>query len=784
MPNVARFTVLRTRQTEAEAKAGDEAKDADEDRGTKATTNSPFVERPPVEEAVRAVAEQRNMQGGCAFLSPTQNSESLPNHVELINIVDSQIHNEVSELALSAPPPLSHTTAGRVANCLPNWEIITKDPLILTQVRGVQLDLITPPVQRKPPNWPPSSPSEQVLMDTEIQKLLDKGAIIQTSPTNGQFLSHLFLRKKKDGSYRPIINLKGLNKFIKYQHFKMENIPMLSQLTQRADWCVKIDLKDAYFCIAIAPQHRKLLRFQWKNKTFQFQTLPFGLGSAPRTFTKMMKPIVSLLRRIGVRMLIYLDDLIILNQSRERLLKDRDSTIWMLQCLGLVINTEKSVLEPTRKLEYLGFMLDTMSLTLSLSDTKLASLQSECRALAQTETTTVRELASLIGKLAATKLAVLPAPLHFRHLQMHAARELLKSGHSYETIITITPQCKSDLRWWIDHLGSWNGKSLLTPAPDLTITSDASKEGWGATTNSSQVQGRWSATETTLHINVLELTAAGLALRAFTKQITNQHVHLRLDNSTAVALIMKMGTTRSPALLQVAQQIWDYALQKQITLTAEHLPGVTNTTADRLSREFQDSSSWKLDRSTFDLLQQTRGPWEVDMFADRLTHQLPKYMSWKADPGSIQTDAFQIQWGRIQGYAFPPFCLIDRCLAKVQKDRATITIVTPTWQSQVWYPTLLQLSIRHPILLPNQRNLLTDGRGNSHPLTQDGSLSLAAWTVSGITSLRQDFLRSLPPYYFRDGGAARNPLTVPPGTNGVAGVTASRLIHFKPLWHK
>ena len=61
---------------------------------------------------------------------------------------------------------------------------------------------------------------------------------------------------------------------------------MLAQLVQKEDWCVKIDLKDAYFCLSVAREHRKYLRFQWQGQTLEFQTLPFGLGSAPRTFTK------------------------------------------------------------------------------------------------------------------------------------------------------------------------------------------------------------------------------------------------------------------------------------------------------------------------------------------------------------------------------------------------------------------------------------------------------------------------------------------------------------------
>jgi len=83
----------------------------------------------------------------------------------------------------------------------------------------------------------------------------------------------------------------------------------------------------------------------------------------------------------------------------------------------------------------------------------------------------------------------------------------------------------------------------------------------------------------------------------------------------------------------------------------------------------------------------------MDLFASRLSRQVPSYLSWKVDPSSQGRDAFQHCWTHLEGYAFPPFCLIGRVLQKVQLDQATLLMITPTWQSQSWYLRLLQLSI-------------------------------------------------------------------------------------------
>ena len=222
-----------------------------------------------------------------------------------------------------------------------------------------------------------------------------------------------------------------------------------------------------------------------------------------------------------------------------------------------------------------------------------------CRDRIREETASVRTLAKIIGKLTSSMQAVLPAPLHYRHLQMLQVKGLL-AGKSYETMVSLNQNCLNDLQWWVDQISTWNGRSIITPAPDLVITTDASLQGWGAVCQGVRTRGLWSQQESnTLHINALELKAALFAVRAFTAKERQLHVHLRMDNRTAVAYVLKMGGTRSSVLVGIAQELWGYALTKQITLTAEYLPGKYNHEADWESRHFRDSSNWKLNPSIF-----------------------------------------------------------------------------------------------------------------------------------------------------------------------------------------
>jgi len=117
----------------------------------------------------------------------------------------------------------------------------------------------------------------------------------------------------------PVINLKGLNQFVKTKHFKMEGLHLLPDLLQSQDWMVKMDLKDAYLQVPIHPDHQHLLSFQWEGKIYKFQCLPFGLSPAPRVFTKLLKPVVGFLRQNGCHLIIYLDDLLMMHQDRVKL---------------------------------------------------------------------------------------------------------------------------------------------------------------------------------------------------------------------------------------------------------------------------------------------------------------------------------------------------------------------------------------------------------------------------------------------------------------------------------
>ena len=307
--------------------------------------------------------------------------------------------------------------AGRLQYFLENWKILTNDPKILEWVSGLKIDFQEEPFQERVPHQAQMSMQESELINQEVEAMLRKGPVHLVHSKDSQFLSKLFLVPKKDWGNRPVINLKALNSFIPYSHFKMEGLHLLKDLLRETNVMCKVDLKDAYFCVPLHRNHQKFLRLQWKGNFYEFLCLCFGLGPAPRIFTKLLKILIAVLRRIQIRIIIYLDDMLLICQTVNCLEIARDTLIFLLQSLGFVINLQKFVLVPLQKIEFLGLEIDSVRMTLTLPQEKVKKLRLKCQKLISNPRMTLWEVTSLLGTLCSTAQAVLPAMLQIRFLQ-------------------------------------------------------------------------------------------------------------------------------------------------------------------------------------------------------------------------------------------------------------------------------------------------------------------------------------------------------------------------------
>ena len=530
------------------------------------------------------------------------------------------------------------------------WEKITNDPFILQAVQGymIEFDINKFPPRSSKSSFPYKRNSEEFSkINCEIKSLEQKRVIEKCVHEPGEFISRIFTRPKKNGSVRLILDLSDLNKSVKYQHFKMDSIHTAMTLLSHGVYMSSVDLQDAYYSIPIHPSSRKFLRFIWNGELWQFKALPNGLSSAPRLFTKVLKPALSYLRLQGHSVLAYLDDMLIVGKDSVAARSATQETITLLSNLGFLIHPDKSVLDPSFELDFLGFHLNSYNMLITLPKQKCDDIKEACMALLHEQMPSIRMVAKVVGKLVAALPAAQYGPLHYRYMEIDKIRALKRNAGHFDRRMTLSDRAKAELHWWVSHVHSVSNHIYRSKAT-FEIRSDASGQGWGATDLTRNAGGRWNAEErnraATNEINYLEMLAASLGLKSLCSEVRNTHILLRLDNTTAVAYLNNMGGVKSKACNEMALQIWEWCMMRGIWITASHLAGCRNTEADLLSRRFNDNIEWMLNKSVFAQIIEKYGRLDIDLFASRLNAQLPTYISWMPDPGAWTVDAFTVDF--------------------------------------------------------------------------------------------------------------------------------------------
>ncbi|XP_065418201.1 uncharacterized protein LOC135974397 isoform X2 [Chrysemys picta bellii] len=442
-----------------------------------------------------------------------------------------------------------------------------------------------------------------------------------------------------------------------------------------------------------------------------------------------MSVVAAFLRKRRMRVFLYLDDWLLAGRSEAEVRSHVTLALQMFGRLGLLVNVPKSTLAPTQRLDFIGAVLDSVTVRAILPESRFLTIQRAVSSVQKFPTTTARCCMQLLGHMAACTHVVRHARLRLRPLQLWFTQTYRPNRDPLDLVVTIPDRVFGSLRWWLDQQQICEGIPFTAPQPTLTLVTDASDLGWGAHLGELRTQGLWSREDRLLHINLKELRAVRLACQTFHTTIEGHSVAVLTDNTTAMFYINKQGGSRSSPLCREALQLWDFCIAHAIHLIATYFPGIQNGLADRLSRSYQ-MHKWALRRDVLHSIFRRWGFPRVDLFATKDNSQCPQFCSFQnLSPGSL-ADAFTIPWGGSLRYAFPPFPLIHKVLLKTRRDRATIILIAPAWPRQHWFTTLLELSIVDPITLPLHRDLVTQDRGRLlHPNLS--SLHLTAWYLSG-----------------------------------------------------
>ncbi|KAM9967263.1 hypothetical protein ACTFIR_007503 [Dictyostelium discoideum] len=205
-------------------------------------------------------------------------------------------------------------------------------------------------------------------------------------------------------------------------------------------------------------------------------------SNTPRIFTMLLRPVLRMLRDINVSVIAYLDDLLIVGSTKEECLSNLKKTMDLLVKLGFKLNLEKSILEPTQSITFLGLQIDSVSMKLLVPKEKKKSVIKEIRNFLKLDCCSPRKLAGLKGKLIALKDAVIPFRLYTRRTNKFHSQCLTLANGDWDQSFPIPQDVKSEISHWLTVLDQWNGKEIsLFPSYDYVLTTDASESGAGAT---------------------------------------------------------------------------------------------------------------------------------------------------------------------------------------------------------------------------------------------------------------------------------------------------------------
>ena len=357
---------------------------------------------------------------------------------------------------------------------------------------------------------------------------------------------------------------------------------MVGRLNELGKGCLlyKRDLKGAFRQFSIDPGDYRLTGLSWAGKVWLDTRLAMGLRSAAYCCQAVTEMVAKIAGRQG-HVLVYLDDF-----GGAELSGKADSTFKhlgeLLHHFGLEEAPEKAM-APSPRMDWLGICFDTEEWTMALKPGKLEELLDWLPKLLSQRRANKVFLQKILGNLVWASAVVRAGVIFFNRLLV-LLRKLKRPNHS----IHFSKEAKKDVKWWLETLRCYKGKSPIPPAvwtPLTSFSTDASLEGFGMVWGSRALAGIFSNEFEELDISKKEMLAVMAAIKHWFSDLAGLKVKIFIDNQAVVALI-NYGITKSPFLAACLREIQYFLASFSIEIKAEYIPSKQNYLADLCSRAF------------------------------------------------------------------------------------------------------------------------------------------------------------------------------------------------------
>jgi hypothetical protein len=569
-----------------------------------------------------------------------------------------------------------------------NWTAITRDEWVLTLIReGVRVNLITKAEQDREPKelqWDESSKEQW-----EWREKAEAWGAIEEVPEDrigekGELIHNLVSEIKRG---RICSNTRTLNDSVKKLKMKMESIKDIRQRLQKDEYLFGIDMAKYYWSTLIKPSHRKYFRFRMEGKLMQWRALPFGYTNSMQIMEKIMAPIKAKLETMGIRVIIWVDDMILcLGKDLQVARKKAADALELLESLGFIINTEKTARDASKEVIFRGFVWNTEEWTIRAPEEKLLDIRKAAKKLNRSEASP-RQLASLSGKVRFIAQAHTHVVAWVVELEIHKNQVVRQHGWDYST--WIPAPVREEITHWMVRTSLMTMPMTIEPNPSLINLGDAGPFGYGFE-GSEEVAGLWTAWETKQSTNWRELETWRRQIAHFFKELEGEMSVFGTDSVVAKCYISKIYG-KEPVLARMAASTWKFMeihriIQIPVLLSQEQI-----SSSDHLSR-LSDKTDTAVPQEMFNRWCQQAGVTPtVDVFATRFSSKVARFCTKMRDPWALWTDAFAAPWTGEIVYAFPPPQLIHRTITKAQLEGVTLLLVHPDVKQETWYSRIKSL---------------------------------------------------------------------------------------------
>ena len=372
-------------------------------------------------------------------------------------------------------------------------------------------------------------------------------------------------------------------------HYSYVTVDKAVSLIKSNVYLAKIDLKSAYRHVPIHPSNYPATGLSWQFRgdnalTYLYDSkLPFGAAKSPEIFHRLTQAITRMMERRGITVLAYLDDFLIIADTKVECQQAYEELIKLLGELGFQINWDKAV-GPCQRLTFLGIEIDTVRRQLTLPERKLCELRLLLSETTAKRSITKRDLQSLVGKLNFAARVVFGGRTFLRRM-IDTVNHMQRPHHH----VRINAPLRADLEWWKEFLGVFNGNTFFVdsePVPTEEFSTDACPIGGGGFFQGDWFYVNWATNYPSLanvHINLQETFTVLIALERWKDQLRDKWIIGGTDNTTTLSAINK-GTSSNQLAMQWLRKLFWLSATYNFRVTSRYIPTAANTLADAISR--------------------------------------------------------------------------------------------------------------------------------------------------------------------------------------------------------